>query len=102
VSDREYDAGLDLYDSYFAAVAELRRRHLAGVITLDCACTCTMERQGRTGNPTCPCWIDCACFDDPPHPAGARGMTLAGAPAERRELHLPPAPPAGGFEGEFP
>jgi hypothetical protein len=28
--DRPYDASVDLHDSYYAAVAELRRRHLAG------------------------------------------------------------------------
>jgi hypothetical protein len=28
VTEREYDANIDLHDSYYAAVTELRRRHV--------------------------------------------------------------------------
>jgi hypothetical protein len=34
VTDREYDANIDLHDSYYAAVAELRRRYVENNVDL--------------------------------------------------------------------
>ena len=59
----------------------------ASATTLDCACTCTLERQGRTGNPACPCWIHCACFDD--HPSGPTDAEIDRAMARMDHLFGP-------------
>ena len=34
------------------------------ILSSECTCTCDVKKYGMSGNPKCPCWEHCACFDD--------------------------------------